>query len=47
MSALVLVLVRKPNCTEPKPWFSPETEPKPTELGQCETVTTLVQTNSY
>jgi len=25
--------------TEPKPWFSPQNEPKPTDLGQCQTVT--------
>jgi len=42
MSTLVLVLVRKPNHTELKPRFFPKTETVPTDLGQCDTITTLV-----
>jgi len=40
------MLVRKPNCTELKPRFFPKTEPKPIDLGQRETVTTLLSTAS-
>jgi len=30
-----------------KPRFFPQTEPKPTDLGQCETATTLMTTNKF
>jgi len=42
---LVLVLVRKTKPTETRVF--PKTKPKPTEFGQCETVTTLHWRDMY
>jgi len=39
---LVLVLVKKPKSKPTETVVFPKTQPKPTDLGQCETVTTLI-----